>query len=126
LSSRINCRLPRTPRTPGTGVAHYSDDMFTQHVSQPKSSKPSLPRSSTSRSLVVRSDFDASINGDDEDGVRSEGNSVATDNTGSVRERNEANTYVAQYVSERLGRVRSHDPAVFENEDEYEAQLDGQ
>ena len=68
MSSRISCRLPQTPRTPGTGMAHYFDDIFTRHVSQPKSSKPSLRRSSTSRSIGARSDFDASVNGDDEEG----------------------------------------------------------
>jgi len=107
-------------------MAHYFDDMFTRHVSQPKLSKPLLRRSSTSRSIGARSDFDASINGDNEEGARSIGNSVATDNPDIERERNEANAHVAQYVSERLERVRSHDSAVFENEDEYEAQLDGQ
>jgi len=107
-------------------MAHYFDDMFTRQVSQPKSSKPSLRRSSTSRSIGARSDFDASINGDDEDGVRSMGNSVATDNPERERERNEANAHVAQYVSEQLERIRSRDSTVFENEDEYEAQLDGQ
>jgi hypothetical protein len=107
-------------------MAHYFDDMFTRHVSQPKSRKPSLRRSSTSRSIGVRSDFDASINGDDEDGGHSIGNSEATDNPERERERNEANAHVAQYVSERLERVRSRDSAVSENEDEYEAQLDGQ
>jgi hypothetical protein len=107
-------------------MAHYFDDIFTRHVSQPKSSKPSLRRSSTSRSIGARSDFDASVNGDNEKGARSIRNSVATDNPDIERERNEANAHVAQYVSERLERVRSHDSAIFENEDEYEAQLDGQ
>jgi hypothetical protein len=54
------------------------------------------------------------------------GNSVATDNLERERERNEANAHVAQYVSERLERVRSYDTEAFVNEDEYEAQLDGQ
>jgi hypothetical protein len=106
-------------------MAHYFDEMFTRHVNQPKSSKPSLRRSSTSRSIGARSDFNASVNGDDEDRACSMRNSVATDNPERERERNEANVHVAQYVSERLERVRSRDSAVFENEDEYEAQLDG-
>jgi hypothetical protein len=105
-------------------MAHYFDDVFTRHVSQPKLSNPLLRRSSTSRSIGARSDFDASANGDYEDGVCSMGNS--TDNMERERERNEANAHVAQYVSERLERVRSRDSAAFENEDEYEAQLDGQ
>ena len=107
-------------------MAHYFDDIFARHISQSKSSKPLLRRSSTSRSIGARSDFDASLNCDEEDGVRSTGNSVATDNPDRERERNEANAHVAEYVSERLERIRSHDSADFENEDEYEAQLDGQ
>ena len=76
--------------------------------------------------MGARSDFGASTNGDDEDFTRSRGNSVVTGDPERDRERNEANAHVAQYVSERLERVRSRDSAVFENEDEYEAQLDGQ
>lgn len=105
-------------------MAHYFDDVFTQHVSQPKLSKSLLRRSSTSRSIGARSDFDTSANGDYEDGVCSMRNS--TENTERERERIEANAHVARYVSERLERVRSRDSAVFENEDEYVAQLDGQ
>lgn len=105
-------------------MEHYFDDIFARHVSQPRTSKPVLRRSSTSRSIGARSDFDASLNGgdDDEDEACSIENSVATDRE---RERSEANAHVAQYVREQLERVRSHDSATFENEDEYEAQLDG-
>jgi hypothetical protein len=107
-------------------MAHYFDDTFSRHVSQPRTGKPALRRSSTSRSIGARSDFDAPLNGgDDEEEIRSMGNSVATDNPDRERERNEANAHVAQYVSEQLERVRSRDSTTFENEDEYEAQLDG-
>jgi hypothetical protein len=106
-------------------MAHYFDDIFSRHVSQPKPSKPNLRRSSTTRSIGARSDFELSINGDPEDDARSIGNSVATDNPDRERERNEANAHVAHYVSEQLERVKSRDSAVFDNDDEYEAQLDG-
>jgi hypothetical protein len=51
---------------------------------------------------------------------------VATDNPDRERERNEANAHIANYVSEQLERVRSHDSTAFDNCDEFEAQLDGQ
>ena len=107
-------------------MAHYFDDIFTRHISQPKSNTntPRLRRSSTNRSIGARSDFESSVNGDHEEDARSLGNSVATDNPERERERNEANAHVAHYVSEQLERVRSRDAAVFENDDEYEAQLD--
>jgi hypothetical protein len=97
-------------------MAHCFDDTFARHVSQPRASKPALRRSSTSRSMGARSDFDASLNGgDDEDEVRSMGNSVATNNPDRELERNE-----------QLERVKNRDLVTFENEDEYEAQLDDQ
>jgi hypothetical protein len=105
-------------------MAHYFDDIFTRHVGQPRANKPSLRRSSTTRSIGARSDYESSLDGDHEDDTRSIGNSVATDNPDREKERNEANAHVAHYVSEQLERVRSRDSAVFEIDDEFEAQLD--
>ena len=105
-------------------MAHYFDDILSRHVGQSKSGKSTLRRSSTARSIGARSDFESPINGDLEDDARSLGNSVATDNPDRERERNEANVHVANYVSVQLERVRSRDSTVFENDDEYEAQLD--
>lgn len=85
-----------------------------------------MRRSSTSRSmggLGVRSDYDASVNGDIDDEALSLVNS-APDNPEREHERNEANRHVANYVSEQLQRVRSHESLGFENGDEFEAQLD--
>lgn len=108
-------------------MAHYFDDVFTRHIGQPKSSKPAnIRRSSTTRSMGARSDFDTSINGD-HDEAGSVGNSVTTDNAEKERERNEANAHIAHYVSEQLEKVRSHDSTSYDdNADEFEAQLDGQ
>jgi hypothetical protein len=84
-----------------------------------------MRRSSTTRSLGARSDFDHSVNGDDED-KDSVGNSVETETAERERERKEADEATAHYVSEQLSRVRSHQSADFETGDEFEAQLDGQ
>ncbi len=85
-----------------------------------------MRRSSTSRSIGGRSDFDPSVNGDAHDDARSTGNSVATETEERERERREADEHTAHYVSEQLERVRSHQSADFETGDEFEAQLDGQ
>ena len=109
-------------------MSHYFDDIFTRHISQPRrgsaSPHPKMRRSSTSRSLGARSDFDHSINGDDDDKI-SIGNSVETETAERERERREADVHTANYVSEQLSRVRSHQSADFETGDEFEAQLDG-
>lgn len=101
---------------------HYFDDVFTRHVKHKseKVARPNMRRSSTARSIAARSDFDV-------DEVRSIGNSVESENAEREKERREADAHTANYVSEQLERVRSHQSAIFdENEDEYEAQLDGQ
>lgn len=126
---RLSCRLPQTPRTPSSGMAHYFDDIFTRHIGKPNPSKPNgqMRRSSTSRSMGARSDFDTSVNGDDDEAARSIGNSAAADNMERELERNAADAHVALYVSEQLERVRSHQSVDgLENGDEFEAQLDGQ
>lgn len=101
---------------------HYFDDVFTRHVMHKteKSGRPNMRRSSTARSIAARSDFDL-------DDARSIGNSVEAENPEREKERREADFHTANYVSEQLERVRSHQSADFEeNGDEYEAQLDGQ
>ncbi|TVY34915.1 Uncharacterized protein LOCC1_G007222 [Lachnellula occidentalis] len=119
--NRLSCRLPQTPRTPSTGMNHYFDDIFTRHVGPgTKHGKPKMRRSSTSRSLGQRSDFDASAN--EEEDVKS----VESDNEERAKERQEADAHTAHYVSEQLSRVRSHQSIEFEKGDEFEAQLDEQ
>jgi hypothetical protein len=70
----VNCRLPMTPRTPGTAAAHYFDDILSRNpkgsLARRKSSLgPGTPgpgrmrRSSTSRSIGNRASF--ATNGDD-------------------------------------------------------------
>ena len=117
----INCRLPQTPRTPGTGASHYFDDVFGRHVSngavtpRPKS----LRRSSTSRSIAQRSDF----NEDEDEYELSRKNSVGDYDPERDQERKEADAHVAKYVSDQLSKVRSNESLDFSN-DEFEAQLD--
>lgn len=74
--------------------------------------------------MGARSDFDMSVNGDDD--ARSVGNSVEAEDPERERERREADAHTANYVSEQLSRVRSNQSADFETGDEIEAQLDGQ
>lgn len=110
--------MPQTPRTPTTAAAHYFDDIFS------RSAKPSrtdnnrrLRRSSTSRSIGNRSDFEAALNGDaeSEDGAHS----YEANNRNS-----ETDAHFNNYVSDQLNRVRSR-TSLAAYEDEFEAQLDG-
>lgn len=107
-------------------MAHYFDDVFHRGAtSTPK--KPVLRRSSTNRSIGNRSDFHASIDGDERYDIRSPTNSVGPDHFDHERERerSEANAHTANYVSTQLKRVKSDDDRLFEdNVDEFEAQLD--
>lgn len=102
---------------------HYFDDVFTRHVTAAKPKAPGLRRSSTTRSMGARSDFDTSIADDDDQ--RSIGNSVGLEDAEMERERKEADYHTANYVSEQLQKVRSH-VSDYDNGDEFEAQLDGQ
>lgn len=109
---------------------HYFDDIFTRHVANgangksPKSPKPHhLRRTSTARSIGARSDF-GDHDHDDEEKHDHEG-SVAPMDEQKMREKEEADRHVANYVSEQLHRVRSHDSyAGNDGGDEFEAQLD--
>lgn len=111
---------------------HYFDDVFTRHVNQrlhrqtSRSPHPGIRRSSTSRSLGARSDFDRSVDDADGEDQLSVENSVETETAERERERREADAHTAHYVSEQLSRVRSNQSADFETGDEFEAQLDGQ
>jgi hypothetical protein len=127
----INCRLPQTPRTPSTAAAHYFDDVFSRHLrKQSVESGPLTPRHvrrSSTRSIGARSDFDRTTNGE---GVCSKRSSMtdkeAEEDERNEREKLEADQHVARYVSGQLDKIKSHDDtSVFDNEDEFEAQLDG-
>lgn len=94
-------------------MAHYFDDVFERHIGQPESFKAKpMRRSSTSRSIGTRSDFNISVNGDTHNDGRSHRNSV---DPGGDREREEINKHVAHYVSEQLEKVLAKDG--FEPED---------
>lgn len=95
--SGINCRLPQTPRTPGTAANHYFDDIFNR-ISKPK---PYMGRRASTRSIDARSDWAEEDEETDE----------------QKKEREKDDEEVSGYVSARLERVKSH-ASVFDNEDE--------
>jgi hypothetical protein len=107
---------------------HYFDDIFSRHVYKPRTTKPPylVRRSSTTRSIGARSDFDrsGSADGDGNEDFRSV-DSTETETAEKERERREADEHTANYVWEQLSRVRSNQSADFETGDEFEAQLDG-
>lgn len=121
----MTCRLPQTPRTPTAAAAHYFDDIWNT------SGKPKKPhhlrRSSTSRSIGFRSDWEGSANGDDIDHDRAalnRTNSIGYLDEDSLRRKQEMDEHVAHYVSDQLSRLKSGDSNEFDS-GEFEATLDG-
>lgn len=95
---------------------------------------PRIRRSSTARSLAMRSDFSADTNGshdEDEDGDDGAytprrgsmgGSSVMLDDPRRARERAEADAHLHNYVSDQLERVRGQrDDEWYTSADEIEA-----
>lgn len=116
-------------------AAHYFDDVFLKRnksmVGTPGPNR--LRRSSTSRSIGNRSDRDdRSLNGDHESAVEDDvaamslarKNSVGSMDSEAVKKRQEADTHVAEYVSQQLQHIRTHSTSSTIH-DEFEAQLDG-
>lgn len=115
-------------------MSHYFDDIMHRHVGgaqTPKSpvlspNMPRLRRSSTSRSLAARSDFDNNdLNGYDEE---ADGNfpvrrgSVLMGDPARVRERQEADQHLHTYITQQLEKVKLEQGADGYSEgDEFEA-----
>jgi hypothetical protein len=93
--SGINCRVPQTPRTPGTAANHYFDDIFSR-ASKPK---PFMGRRQSTRSIDARSDW----GGDEDEEER------------LAREKDDEE--VLGYVNQQLQRVKSN-VSVFGVEDD--------
>ena len=83
-------------------------------------------RSSTARSIGARSDFDQSeVNGydDDHDGHSTSGSVILTDDPQRIREKEEADEHMHNYIAEQLERVKSEQLSNgYEKGDELEAQ----
>jgi len=129
-SSSITCRLPQTPRTPNTGAAHYFDDIFT---TKGKPKKPNhLRRSSTSRSIGIRSDLDATDD-DEDDGEdynddfpqMNRSNSVGYFDEETMKRKAEMDKHVAHYVNDQLQRIRTHRDPDSLDKTEFETSVDG-
>ncbi|KAJ5200988.1 hypothetical protein N7449_005791 [Penicillium cf. viridicatum] len=123
----INCRLPQTPRSPFAAASHYFDDIFSRSGRPRGSDRPSVRRSSTTRSIGNRSDFysgDATpaastvLDEDDE----SRGPSRAGSRRGSTAAPDNQD-HVDSYVESQLQRVRSS-ASIATYEDEFETRAD--
>lgn len=103
-------------------MAHYFDDVFHRIVGGDKGKpvKPRMRRSSTARSIGARSDFDNSVNGDDDD-TASLGNSVSNLDPERETQRREADAHMHNYISEQLERVKTDlEHNGYNMEDEFE------
>ena len=121
----MTCRLPQTPRTPSGAAAHYFDDIWNT------SGKPKKPhhlrRSSTSRSIGFRTDWETSTNGEEAEPERASfnrTNSIGYLNADALRRKQEMDEHVANYVSDQLTRIKSGESDGVDG-DEFEASLDG-
>jgi hypothetical protein len=119
----MTCRLPQTPRTPTAAAAHYFDDIWAP-TGKPK--KPHhLRRSSTSRSIGFRSDWETSTNNDeDEPEPINRTSSIGYLDSEELRRKAEIDDKVADYVSDQLERVKSGESAEVDHS-EFETSLDG-
>lgn len=100
-------------------MSHYFDDMFQRSLDlgTPRSgSRMRIRRSSTARSIGARSDFDASINGVDDDALSH--SSAIHDEPERTKEKEEADSHLHRYISDQLDRYKG------ENLDQYEAHED--
>lgn len=102
---RLNCRLPQTPRTPTTAAAHYFDEVFGRSGKPAIGSRPSpfLRRSSASRSIGNRSDFEASINGGGDDDKDED-----TLSTNGAAQDPQMEEDFTNYIAGQLNRVRNN------------------
>lgn len=120
----MTCRLPQTPRTPTGAAAHYFDDVFS---TTGKPQKPyQLRRSSTSRSIGFRSDYEGSTNDDDDEAVSSPVNrrgSVGYLDQETIEQKAAMQERLNHYVSGQLERVKTGLADV--EKDEFETTLDG-
>lgn len=119
----MTCRLPQTPRTPTSAAAHYFDDIFTT-AGKPK--KPAhLRRSSTSRSIGFRSDWETSTNGDEDEASTpiKRKNSVGFLDEEAIKQKQLIEERFNHYISGQLERVKTGFQEV--EADEFEATMDG-
>jgi hypothetical protein len=118
----MTCRLPQTPRTPTAAAAHYFDDIW---ASTGKPKKPHhLRRSSTSRSIGFRSDWETSTNGEEDPLRLNRTNSIGYLDSEALRRKAEMDDKVALYVNDQLERVKSGESADIDH-GEFETSLDG-
>lgn len=125
---RINCRLPQTPRSPFVAASHYFDDIFSRSGRPSFSRRPSIRRSSTTRSIGNRSDYNSTIAGDSTPAVAStvlddEETSRTPSRRGSTTNP-ENEEHISNYVESQLQRVRSSASIATSYEDELETRAD--
>lgn len=144
MSSRTNCRLPQTPRTPSSAAAHYFDDVFSRQRRAslgPRERRPTgLARSLTrTRSIGQRSDWSTatSTNGNAEDAEDEEGEDAGANGKPAERSwsiyKEEGNENagkgedpddpINRYVQDQLARIKSNESA--EMAEELASQGDG-
>ncbi|KAJ5604447.1 hypothetical protein N7510_009601 [Penicillium lagena] len=125
----INCRLPQTPRSPFAAASHYFDDIFSR-TGRPQTPGPrSVRRSSITRSIGNRSDFNSTIAGDMTPGASSTLDEDFSSTSPQSRRGSAApgldgnDEHLNHYVASQLQRVRSS-ASMAAYEDEFATKLE--
>lgn len=86
-------------------MSHYFDDVLHRSAKDGTPGRRHIRRSSTARSIGARSDFDASLNGDDD--ARSTRTSyIFPEDPERAKEREEADSHMHRYISDQLNRYQ--------------------
>jgi hypothetical protein len=109
-------------------MMHYFDDTFSRHTNARSGTQtPRLRRSSTARSLAMRSDFSADEDEEDDSAYTPRRSSVGAssvmlDDPVRAKEREEADAHMHKYISDQLERVSTaRDEEWYTSADEIEA-----
>ncbi len=119
----MTCRLPQTPRTPTGAASHYFDDVF--HTTDKPKKPHHLRRSSTTRSIGFRSDWETSTNGDDEEGTSParRRSSIGAQDPEAMRQKLVEEERLHDYVNSQLHRIKTGMASA--EPDEFETMTDG-
>lgn len=87
-------------------MSHYFDDVLHRNTRDGTPGRRHIRRSSTARSIGARSDFDASLNGDDDARSTHTGYIFPAENPDRAKEKEEADSHMHRYISDQLDRYQ--------------------
>lgn len=88
-------------------MSHYFDDVL--HRNTKEGARRHFRRSSTARSIGARSDFDTSLNGDDDARSTHTGYIFPAEDPERLKQKEEADSHMHRYISDQLNRYQGQD-----------------